>query len=226
MPSSTPAAVSPTTPPPRRTARREATRVRLLAAAEEVFAERGFNGASVEDICEQAGFTRGAFYSNFESKDELVLELYAAHARQLRERIAAVAERPGLSLEQVLEGVFEVWTDEPEARRRWHLLTSELALYALRDDAARKAWASLQESIRQELVVVVDRIADAQGLHPVLSSGDLVRLISIVFQGGLGQHLLDPATVPAGSLERRFLPLLLSAATDHAVSPGNATPDR
>lgn len=216
MSAASPAAVSPTTSSPRRSARREATRARLLAAAEEVFAERGFHGASVEDLCERADFTRGAFYSNFASKDELVLELYAAHAGQLRERIAAVGEQPGLSLEQVLEGVFEVWTGEPEAQRRWHLLTSEFALHALRDEQARQAWAALQQILRDELVVVVDRIAETQGLHPVVSSTDLVRLITIVLQGGLGQHLLDPAGVPAGSLERTFLPILLRATTGGA----------
>ena len=222
MSSASPDTVSPATPSPRRSARREATRARLLAAAEEVFAERGFHGASVEDLCERADFTRGAFYSNFGSKDELVLELYAAHAARLRERIAAVAEEPGLSLEQVLEAVFDVWTGEPEARRRWHLLTSEFALHALRDEGARVAWADLQRSVRDELTVLVDRIATAQGLHEVTPSDDLVRLMTIVFQGGLGQHLLDPTTVPAGSLERRFVPLLVRAATEDA-SPGRGT---
>ena len=50
---------------------RENTRARLLEAAAQVFAEAGLDGASVEAVCERAGFTRGAFYSNFESKDEL-----------------------------------------------------------------------------------------------------------------------------------------------------------
>ena len=54
---------------------RENTRARLLQAAHEVFAEVGLDAASVETICERAGFTRGAFYSNFESKDELFLAL-------------------------------------------------------------------------------------------------------------------------------------------------------
>ncbi len=55
--------------------RREATRQKLLDAAAQVFAEEGLDAASVEAICERAGFTRGAFYSNFETKDELFLEL-------------------------------------------------------------------------------------------------------------------------------------------------------
>ncbi|NUR95181.1 MAG: helix-turn-helix transcriptional regulator, partial [Kribbellaceae bacterium] len=69
--------------PPKR--RRSNTRARLLEGALEVFAERGFHGASVEDICERAGFTRGAFYSNFGSKDELVLALFQATTDRLLE---------------------------------------------------------------------------------------------------------------------------------------------
>jgi hypothetical protein len=69
---------------------RTATRARLLEGALEVFAERGFAGASVEDICDQAGFTRGAFYSNFGSKDELVLALFQATTDRLLEQIEAL----------------------------------------------------------------------------------------------------------------------------------------
>ncbi len=57
-------------------ARRRETRARLLDAAIEVFAEEGLQAASVEAICARAGFTRGAFYSNFESKEQLFLELF------------------------------------------------------------------------------------------------------------------------------------------------------
>jgi AcrR family transcriptional regulator len=201
-------------------ARRRATRTRLLAAAEEVFAERGFHGASVEDLCERAAFTRGAFYSNFASKDELLLELYAEHAARLHARVTEVAETPGLSLEQVLEGVFDVWDDDPEARRRWHLLTSEFALHALRNDQARAAWATLQGTLREELATVVDRVAEAQHLRPAVASTELVRLIGIVLHGGFEQHLLDPDAVPAGSLERTFLPVLVHAATDATATDG------
>ncbi len=72
------------------TRRREATRQKLLDAAAQVFAEVGLDAASVEAICERAGFTRGAFYSNFETKDELFLELAGNVAR---ERVEAVRSR-------------------------------------------------------------------------------------------------------------------------------------
>ena len=54
---------------------RSATRERLLDAAGAVFAERGFAASTIEDICDRAGFTRGACYSNFETKDELLVQL-------------------------------------------------------------------------------------------------------------------------------------------------------
>jgi AcrR family transcriptional regulator len=217
MPPATAHTVTPATPggaaPPRRTARREATRQRLLTAAADVFAERGFHGASVEDICERADFTRGAFYSNFASRDELVLELYAQHATRLQEAIAELATQPGLDLDELLDGVIRIWTGQPEERRRWHLLISEFALHALRDPGARTAYAALQRSLRGGLVALVDQIADTHGLAPTVPTRDIVRMVTIVLQGGLGQHLLEPRAVPAGSLEREFLPLLVAATT-------------
>src|SRR5690606_23191093 len=74
------------------TRRRETTRRRLLDAAAQVFAEVGLDAASVEAVCDRAGFTRGAFYSNFETKDQLFLEL----AREVAlDRVEAVRRRIG-----------------------------------------------------------------------------------------------------------------------------------
>ena len=65
---------------------RPATRERLLDAASEVFGERGFAAATVEEVCERAGFTRGAFYSNFATKEELLLALLDREEAQVLER--------------------------------------------------------------------------------------------------------------------------------------------
>ena len=193
--------------------RREATRSRLLAAAEEVFAERGIHGASVEDICERAHFTRGAFYSNFRTREELVLELYQQHAQRLQTAVAELAARPGLSVDELLEGVVRIWVGDPVGRRRWHLLTTELGLQALRDPDARSAWAATQRSVRRDLVRLVGRIVDEHGLHLAVDPDHFVRMLTIVLQGALGQHLLEPRAVPPGSLERELLPLLVAATT-------------
>src|SRR5690349_24500651 len=80
---------------------RENTRARLLDAAAQVFAEVGLDGASVEAFCDRAGFTRGAFYSNFESKDELFLKLAGSVGEQrvngVRARVEEIAAEGGLS---------------------------------------------------------------------------------------------------------------------------------
>ena len=72
------------------TQRRERTRQRLMDAAAIEFATSGLDGTSVEAICERAGYTRGAFYSNFETKDELFLQLAG---RVAREQVEAVERR-------------------------------------------------------------------------------------------------------------------------------------
>src|SRR5512139_646545 len=77
-----------------RSARREVTRQRVLDAAREVFAERGVIGGTVEDICEAAGFTRGAFYSNFADKADVVRALLAREHGRLLEHLDATFDAP------------------------------------------------------------------------------------------------------------------------------------
>src|SRR3977135_3044040 len=84
--------------PPRRLTRAKQqaqTRERVLEAADEVFARRGFYAARLEEIAERAGFTRGAVYSNFRGKDELALainERRISTSKALRSEIAAASE--------------------------------------------------------------------------------------------------------------------------------------
>jgi AcrR family transcriptional regulator len=66
---------------------RAETRARLLDAAAEVIAARGLDGASIDEIADRAGYTRGAFYSNFSGKPELLVELCEQRLRAYAERI-------------------------------------------------------------------------------------------------------------------------------------------
>src|SRR3954471_21699215 len=61
---------------------RDETRDKLFEAAARVFEEQGIGGASIETIAAAAGFTRGAFYSNFDSKDELIIAMLEDHVAQ------------------------------------------------------------------------------------------------------------------------------------------------
>ena len=113
---------------PRRLTRDEKkaeTRRRLLEAAAEVFIRRGFQGASVEEICEEAGFTRGAFYSNFRTKEEMFVELLHERVyRDFRELLQSVPmERP------------------PRERLRW-AVTELQRRYERSEEAGEKGWLS------------------------------------------------------------------------------------
>ena len=201
-----PSATAPSTAP-RISARRQATRDRVLGAASEVFAERGFHGATVEDICERAGFTRGAFYSNFSSKDDLVVELSRRHSEALVDRIRRASKREHASADEVLRDVFAALADD--SRERWLVLTTEFTLHAIRDADARRTWAAQQRRVRDELVSVVDEAVSRQGLTLPIPTDLFVRVAIALAQGSMTQRLVEPRSLAVGELERTVLPILL-----------------
>lgn len=147
-----------------RTRSREATRGRLLDAAAEVFAEVGLGAASVEAVCERAGFTRGAFYSNFATKDELFLELASRFARErtaaVHERIAAYDSDIEIESVDLLVQVLSAVGDD----RFGALLMTEITAHALRDE-------SFAAMLRDEQAHLVDEIADM--IREVAARGEL-----------------------------------------------------
>ncbi len=201
----------PPTTPPRVSARRQATRDRVLEAASEVFAERGFHGASVEDICERAGFTRGAFYSNFASKDDLVLELSSRHSERLVHRIREAAAAPGSAPQDVLRDVLAALAEDTSTDR-WLVLTTEFALHAIRDADARRAWSQQQHRIRHELIAAVDEAVRARGAQLPVPTELFVRAAMALAQGSMTQRLVEPGSLSAGELERTVLPLVLGTS--------------
>lgn len=196
---------------PARSARREATRRRLLDAAVAAFGERGFYGTSVEDICERAGFTRGAFYSNFSSRDDLVLELYQIHADELSRFISQTAQREDLSPSELLLAIVDGWEDRMPDRAAWHLLMSEFSLHALRDEAAGTAYARLQTRLREQVCEAITLRLAQDGLELTVPCDQLMRLCFAVTAASTDQHLLEPNIQPRGELERRFLPALVDS---------------
>ena len=109
--------------------RRVHTREILLACAEQLFIERGYAQISVSDICSAAGFTRGAFYSNFADKDDLVLALFDQHAAERLERLQAMlVDAPTRDAEEWSRSLLAVTPQD----RGWILLFLEFRLLAPR----------------------------------------------------------------------------------------------
>ena len=157
--------------------RREQTRARLLDAAHEVFAEVGMDAASVETICERAGFTRGAFYSNFESKEELFLALITQLAEAKLEEVAGrvrdldptgLADPSGLVRQVVGASLGERM--EPQ-------LISEIRTQALRDARLASAYLVWQEAMRDRVEGIITYVVEGFGLRLRLPVGEAAQLL-------------------------------------------------
>ncbi|SDS79740.1 TetR/AcrR family transcriptional regulator [Microlunatus soli] len=158
------------TPAP--SARRAQTRDRLMAGAVGVFAERGIIGASVEEICEAAGFTRGAFYSNFTDKDDLVLAMVQRDAEDAREKVREIsvtlvdnaAERgnqPGMLINLALSTMFGDVAKEPAEVLARH----EMDLYAIRRPELRAPYSAYLNQLYDSLGHLVEQALTAIGIE-------------------------------------------------------------
>lgn len=166
------------------TARRAQTRERLLVAAIAVFAVRGINGASVEEICEAAGFTRGAFYSNFADKSELVLALLERNmTAQFAAADFAVAEMKAAtdrSAEELVTLALTAFERSGRPIREGILLDQELQLHAAREPALHAAYlAFVAECDRQLSILISDALAHL-GLELTVPFDHALRLLAAV----------------------------------------------
>lgn len=159
------------------TRRREQTRARLLDAAHEVFAEVGMDAASVEMICERAGFTRGAFYSNFESKDELFLALITQLAGEKLDEVAVrVRDLEPASVSDTRALVRQVVGASLGDRMEPQLI-SEMRTQALRDPKLAPAYLAWQDVLRGRVEDLIRHVVDAYGLTLRLPIDDAAQLL-------------------------------------------------
>ncbi len=190
------------------TPRRQRTRERLLEGARAVIAEHGVHGASVEDICDRAGFTRGAFYSNFSDKDDLVLALFADDRAALLERLRAALDEPSDDIAVLVARILQ--SMEVGDARTWYLTRTEMTLHALRTPSVASALVAARKDFRQALRGAVLAAAKRTGHKPALDVDVLVRAVEALHDGATAQSLLEPKASPPGSLLRQVLPALLT----------------
>jgi AcrR family transcriptional regulator len=151
-------------PKVRVTKRRAETRARLLDAAFRVFAAKGFGPARIEDVCEEAGYTRGAFYSNFATLDELFFALYDDRAAIIAAQVTdALTSDDSATLEPSIHAVIARTAATLLLDRDWLLVKTDFLLYASRhpEIATRLAThrAELRSAIETRLGAVQERLA-------------------------------------------------------------------
>lgn len=195
------AATDQATAAPKRLTRKEKqekTRQRLLDAAEQVFLRRGLQGSSVEEITTEAGFTRGAFYSNFKSKDELFVELLHARVYDRYTEMAEEAQRqPGTPRERLRWGIERVRDVQKGEEGNWLFrLWLECLTQAARDEEFRKLAATFWSGNRAVLSEQTKATFDELGGEPPLPPGQIATAMIALDVGLAVQHLVDPDEVP------------------------------
>lgn len=183
----------------------ERTREQLLNAARAALARNGYNGTSIADISEAAGFSKGAFFSNFESKEALLLELLRRHKQQniaaLR-RIHAEAEQGEAAL-SALDRYLAALGDDAD----WVRLDVELQAYAARSPAFATDYAALQLQTRTALSELVGLLFGNVGKKPPMALDDLADLFVALIHGLVLQQVRDP-----GAAAKLVLKSLLAMA--------------
>lgn len=191
------------------TKRRPETRAKLLEAAASLFASGGYGATSIGEICRKAGYTSGAFYSNFESKEELFFALFEAHAERaiesIKQRLDALSG-DDLTISDLIEPFAELGPEE----RDWFLISAEFTLHALRNPDAAAVLAAHDERVWQLAAPVIQRVLDHAGVEAPRGAEHLVRLLVALREGGLTQSLVEPEDLGHGELERTYLPLLFN----------------
>lgn len=181
------------------TRRKENTRNRLVRASLEVFVEKGLDGATVDDLARAAGFTRGAFYSSFSSKEEVFTELFSSVTAELREKVRAAAEmampladpcRASDSTEDavVMVAVFEAIRP---FGRQWYLLYSDAVARSLRDEQVRAELVTQRGRMRDEIGNLLEMGMEISGDRLLLPTEDLAQLIVGIFTDLLLREQLD-----------------------------------
>jgi AcrR family transcriptional regulator len=192
------------------TPRRAATRARLLEAAREVIAERGAGGATVEGIADRAGFTRGAFYSNYADLDELIVDVIRdvgetriAQVRAAAAQFAAHREPDQLTIDSALRGGVRDFIHLLQPPMREVLLQAELRLYALRHDSVREGYVTSVHETMTGVYEILDTLFTGLNVQ-VRASPEITMDILLGFfdQGSVMSYLELGRVDPDAQVER------------------------
>jgi AcrR family transcriptional regulator len=203
-----------------RSARREATRQRILDAAREVFAERGVIGGTVEDICERAGFTRGAFYSNFGDKDDVIDALVEREHARLLEHVEvgfeevdrAVAAVDG-DLGAVIDGLVERLLRTIPVDRQLSLVQTELEIFAIRRPDHAGRFVAINAAFRERLARFLDQGMRRYGRELTVNPLQVTDAIVAIAESSFRRALLAGPGADPDAMATAILPGLLLAVS-------------
>lgn len=181
-----------------------------MEAAFEVFADVGYEAATVEQVCTAAGFTRGAFYSSFETKEELFFALWTSVARSILDELSVLVSRLDQASEEV-EATIDDVVLQVSSNRQWFLVGTELALYCMRHEDAAAIYAAHRRELRVRLAGVVAAIWERRGTPRSGAQAErCARQLIAAVEGAQRQTWLEPDELADGSLQVDMVRTLLA----------------
>lgn len=176
-----------------RTEQQAETRTRLLDAAESLFASSGIGQTSIEEICDAAGYSRGAFYSNFEDRDDLVMALLERHQNRSMDEVQEIYDR---GADGFLAGLMEREQQTPDERAA---VSMEYVLYAARSPEGRTKLADLNRGMTDRMADLAMASLTQLGAAEVTTGEQAAKILLALDEGYALLRLIDPDRYPLGS---------------------------
>jgi AcrR family transcriptional regulator len=208
---------------PRRLTRaeqREKTRGCLVEAAMKVFSRRGYDKASLDEVAEEAGFTKGAVYSNFKGKEDLLLATIDAHFEQRLDAIKRLlAEEPGEEGTAYAGGMdfMEQLNRDPE----YFALFFEFWAYAQRNPDVKRKFLPRVQRFRAALAQVFEAKSGTQDVELPIPTEQLSAMLIAMAAGVAMERELDPSAVPDDMYARMlqfFFRGMFAADEEHTLT--------
>lgn len=196
--------------------RTETTRRKLLGAAERIFARSGFEAARLEDIAALAGYTRGAFYANFDGKEDIFFALLEDWVGRRIATVEAVLERD-LSAAERLRDLREYYA-QLATDRRFVLLSFEFRLFAIRHPRAHARLRAWQRRLRATVGNILRRVMKETGRSLPLSGIAVATGFGALSNALLLEHLVDQHSVTEEEI-RHLLGVFFDAVLGNRTAP-------
>ena len=176
------------------------TRDDLIAAARGVFLERGFHPATLEEISEAAGYTKGAVYSNFSGKNDLFLAVLERHYAERAARYEAVLFGES-QFEDTFRATARLMLDAFAREPAWWPLLSEFVRHAARDGALNERLRSARDRHLDAVAGTIEQVAGRHGLTFALPAREIARGVGALLRGMAVEWLIDPSSERADVFE-------------------------
>jgi AcrR family transcriptional regulator len=205
--------------------RQEQTRREILDAAAAEFAQRGFRVASLADIADRAGYTIGAVYSNFASKDALFHALMADRLREVEENLSreieAVEDGGRTVDEQIARELDRLQAAEDAVPAGWWRLLSEYRAVAAADPQAWEDLSTVEQRCRDLIAGQIAAFADSVDIQLPMTPMELAELTSALTDGLRAAHAEGRSSLSSGQGLRRVVAAMIAAARHDDLSAGS-----